>query len=194
MKRKEAFEWTERSKKRKIVLLNLKQPMTALQLSKKTGFNQEQCSTILGQLTLCGLVKCLNPTATRSRLYWLTTIGILCQKKLTKDKSLPDVVKHLPDIDWELYGWVCYNHRAAIIKALTEPMQPAVVKRKIKQQNPKIKMSANNVRDIMKLFMEKEIVKPVKVRKKARLRYELTGLGNKLQRLLSRAEIPLNVC
>jgi len=185
MKRKDAYQWAQRSKKRKSVLLNLKQPMTASQLSKKTGFDQEQCSTILGQLTLCGFVKCLNPTATRSRLYWLTPIGILCQKKLINDKTLPDIVKHLPDIDWELYGWICYNHRAAIIKALTEPMQPATIKRRAKQQNPKIKMSANNVRDIIKLFRQKGIVKPVKLGKKAHLRYELTGLGRKLRGLLS---------
>ena len=104
MKHKETYEWAERSEKRKSLLLNLRQPMTALQLSKKTMLNRDQCSLILGQLTLCGLVKCLNPTATRSRLYWLTPIGILCQKKLTKDKTLPDVAKLLPDIDWELYG------------------------------------------------------------------------------------------
>ena len=189
MKHKQAYEWAEKSEKRKQVLLNLKQPMTALQLAKKTGSSQNQCSTILGQLTICGLVKCLNPTATRSRLYWLTPVGILCQKKLTKDKTLPDIAKDLPDIDWELYGWVCYNHRAAIIKALTEPMRPATVKHKAKQWNPKIKMSANNVRDVMKLFLQKGIVKPIKVRRKAHLRYELTGLGRKLQGLLSQTEI-----
>ena len=191
MKRKDAYQWAQRSEKRKTVLLSLKQPMTALQLSKKIGFSQEQCSTLLGQLTLCGLVKCLNPYATRSRLYWLTPTGILCQKKLTNDKTLPDIAKSLPDIDWQLYGWLCYNHRAAIIKALTEPMQPATIKHKAKQQNPKIKMSANNVRDVMKLFLQKEVVKPVKVKKKAHLRYELTELGHKLQGLLSQAEISL---
>lgn len=191
MQRKEVYEWAERSEKRKSILLNLKQPMTALQLSKKTGFSLDQCSLLLGQLTLCRLVKCLNPTVKRSRLYWLTPIGILCQKKLGKGKMLPDIVKHLPDIDWELYGWVCYNHRAAIIKALTEPMQPVKIKQRAKQRNPKIKMSANNVRDVIRLFLEKEIVKPIKVRKKAHLRYELTGLGRKIQGLLSQAEIPL---
>jgi len=70
-------------------------------------------------------------------------------------------------------------------------MQPAVVKRKIKQQNPKIKMSANNVRDVMKLFVQKGIVKPVKIGKKAHLRYELSEEGCKLQGLLSQAEMPL---
>ncbi len=187
MKRKEAYEWAERSEKRKSLLLNLKQPMTALQLSMKTELSQDQCSMILGKLTLCGLVKCLNPTATRSRLYWLTPVGILCQKKLTKDKTLPDIAKDLPDIDWELYGWVCYNHRAAIIKTLTEPMQPATVKRRAKQQNPKIKMSANNVRDVIRLFLQKEIVKPVKIRKKVHPEYELTESGKQLRQLLVQA-------
>ena len=63
-------------------------------------------------------------------------------------------------------------------------MQPAVVKRKIKQHNPKIKMSANNVRDIVKLFGQKGIVRPVKIGKKAHLRYELTDTGTKLRQLL----------
>ena len=191
MKRKEAYEWAERSEKRKAVLLSLKQPMTALQLSKKTAFNQEQCSTILGQLTLCGLVKCLNPTAIRSRLYWLTPIGILCQKKLGNDKTLPDMAKHLPDIDWELYGWVCYNHRAAIIRILTEPMQPSDMKRKLKNSKADMKISANNIRDVVKLFLQKGIVQTAFVRKKAHPRYELTELGTNFQGLLSLAEMPL---
>ncbi|MFC1780851.1 hypothetical protein ACFLZ8_01125 [Planctomycetota bacterium] len=97
------------------------------------------------------------------------------------------MAKDLPDIDWELYGWVCFSHRAAIIKALTESMQPAKIKHRAKQQNPKIKMSANNVRDIIKLFLEKEIVEPVKVGKRAHLRYELTELGRNIQGLLSYA-------
>ena len=137
---------------------------------------------ILGQLTLCRMVKCLNPTAKRSRLYWLTSIGILCQKKL--NDNLPTALKDLPDIDWQLYGWVCYNHRAAIIKALTEPMQPATIKRRAKQRNTKIRMSANNVRDVMKLFVQKGIVRPVKIRKKAHPHYELTKVGKQFRQLL----------
>ena len=191
MKRKEAYQWAQRGEKRKSVLLSLKQPMTALQLSKKTEFNQEQCSTILGQLTLCGLVKCLNPTATRSRLYWLTPIGILCQKKLGKDKTRPDMEEYFPDIDWELYGWVCYNHRAAIIRILTEPMQPSDMKRKLRNSKSDMKISANNIRDVIKLFLQKGIVQNTFVRKKAHPRYELTELGTKVRGLLSRAEMQL---
>ena len=68
-------------------------------------------------------------------------------------------------------------------------MQPTAIKHKAKQRNPKIKMSANNVRDVIKLFRQKRIVKPVKLGKKSHLRYELTELGHKMQGLLSQAEI-----
>ena len=104
MEHKAANQWVEKSEKRKLVLLNLNQPMTALQLSKKIGINLDQCSLSLGQLSLCGLVKCLNPYAKRSRLYWLTPVGILCQKKL--NNNLPIALNDLPDIDWELYVWI----------------------------------------------------------------------------------------
>lgn len=188
MKREQAHQWLEKSEKRKSVLLSIKQPMTALQLTKHTELDLNQCSVILGQLMLCGLAKCLNPTAKRSRLYWLTPVGILCQKKLNKENTLSDITKCLPGIDWELYGWLCYNHRSAIIRVLTEPMQPAIIKRKATQQNSDLKMSANNVRDVIKLFLQKGIVKPVKVRKKAHLKYELTEPGTKLRALLLNAQ------
>jgi hypothetical protein len=159
-----------------------------LQLSIRTGNSLDQCSSLLGQLVLCNLVKCLNPLATRSRLYWLTPIGIFCQKKLKNKEDIPNALKNLPDIDWQLYGWVCYNHRAAIIKALTEPMQPATIKRRAKQNNSKIKMSANNVRDVIRLFHKKGIVRSVNLRKKAHPRYELTEIGTRLKTLLQQAE------
>lgn len=188
MERKEKYQWLERNEKRKSVFLNIIQPMTARQLSKLTNLTLDQCSLYLGQLTLCGLVKCLNPTVRRSRLYWLTSIGILCQKKLRKDKNLPSLTKELPDIDWELYGWACYNHRAAIIRALTEPLQPATIKRMAKQQDRNLKMSANNVRDVIRLFLKKGIVKSVNINKKAHLRYELTSLGKEIHELLRNVE------
>ena len=67
-------------------------------------------------------------------------------------------------------------------------MQPTTIKRRAKQQDQKIKMSANNVRDVIRLFLQKEIVKPVKVRKKAHLRYELTESGKQLRQLLAQAK------
>ena len=52
-------------------------------------------------------------------------------------------------------------------------------------------MSANNVRDVIKLLLQKEIVKPLKLKKKAHLHYELTRTGQDLQKMLRRADCDL---
>ena len=101
---------------------------------------------------------------------------------------MPIYAYDFPIVDWELYGWICYSHRAAIIKALTEPLQPASIRRKIKRLFPDIKISANNVADILQLFLKKGVIKPVSIRRKVFCRYELTELGNKFQILLCRVE------
>ncbi len=189
MKRKEAAQWIERNEKRKQLFLHFTQPMTAKQMAQKTGMSLGECSLILGQLVLCRLVKCLNPSAVRSRIYWLTPTGIFCQRKISNQKNLPKSLKKLPDIDWELYGWICYSHRSAVIKALTEPMQPAKIKRKITQSNRRAKISANNVRDIIRLFVKKGIVEPVQYRKEAHPRYELTQIGKALQSFLIQSQV-----
>ncbi len=49
-------------------------------------------------------------------------------------------------------------------------------------------MSANNVRDVMRLFLAHDIVRPVRIRRKAHLHYELTETGQKLRQLLLAAE------
>ena len=110
---------------------------------------------------------------------------------MRKELFLPEKAYDIPSVNWELYGWVCYNHRAAIVRTLTEPMQPSDMKRKLRNSKPHIKISANNIRDVIKLFLQKGIVRKTFVRKKAHPRYELTELGTKFQGLLSRAEVPL---
>ena len=94
----------------------------------------------------------------------------------------------LPDIDWELYGWLCFSHRMVILKTMAEPMQPAQMKRYIRYRFPQTKISASNVRDIIKLFLTQGLVRPVNFRKKAHPRYELTSTGIKLRQLLLQAE------
>jgi hypothetical protein len=151
----------------------------------------DTCSYLLGKFTVKGLSICLNPGAIKSRLYWLTVFGLRCRKQLHTDLKLPYKEYNLPDINWHLYGWVNFNHRSAIIKILTIPMQPAEIKKALRIRRPNIKISANNVRDIIKLFLARNIVRPVKIRKKAHLRYELTDLGTKLRQLLLRADAAL---
>ena len=117
----------------------------------------------------------------------MTELGKVCQEKLYERRGLPTIVHCFPDLDWNLYGWVCYSHRAAVIKTLNGGMQPAAIKRKARFQNPSLRMSANNVRDIIRLFLMKGIVNQVMLKGKTHPRYELTEAGKHLQSLLLRA-------
>ena len=63
-------------------------------------------------------------------------------------------------------------------------MQSAAIKRKALFHNSELRMSANNVRDLMKHLLEKKIVRRIKMKKKAHPRYELTDLGKVFRELL----------
>jgi len=73
--------------------------------------------------------------------YWLTNKCKQYKKKILRAYGLPVYAYDFPVVDWNLYGWVCYSHRAAVIKILTEPLQPASIRRKIKQEVPGMKIS-----------------------------------------------------
>ncbi len=188
MQTSNVYKWIRKEENREKVLVSMRQPLTARQISRKTGIRVDTCSYILGKFAGKGIASCLNPKAKNSRLYWLTEVGQGCQKRLHRELSLPEKTYDLPSVDWELYGWVCYKHRTAIVRVLIEPMQPAEMKRRLRQFGSNVRISANNIRDIVRLFLQKGIVQKVFVRKKAHPRYELTELGCKLQGLLSQAE------
>ena len=129
----------------------------------------------------------MNPHASSSRLYALTRAGQLFQATLVGDR-LPPKQYDLPGVDWESYGAVCFSHRSAVIKALTRPMSPAAIKRRALSQNAHLKMSANNVRDVLKVLLHQGVVWQVRVRKKAHPLYELTDKGKRYRDLLLQAE------
>ena len=170
--------------------MSISQPMTAKQISKVTRLRVDSCSHALGKFKARGMVICLNPTARSSRVFGLTESGLGCRKQLVLDSGkAAKPVADVAGVVWELYGWVCFRHRAAVIRVLTEPMQPSAMKRRLRNRNSGIRISANNVRDIVKLFLARGIVQQVHVRKKAHPLYELTELGKKFQRLLLQAEM-----
>ena len=166
----------------------IKQPLTGKQIGR-TGIPMDTCSYVVAKLVTRGLLTCLNPEARNSRLYWLTDLGIQCRKRLHQDLALAYEEYDLPSIDWSLYGWICFSHRAAVIRALAEPMQPSEIKRTLRRHRSGIKISANNIRDVVKLLLEKGIVQKVHVRKKAHPRYELTDSGKQFQQLLVQSEM-----
>jgi len=171
--------------------MTIKQPLTGKQIGRRTVMPIDSCSYVVAKLVTKGLLICLNPEARNSRLYWLTDLGVLCQKRLHQDFALAYEEYDLPSIDWSVYGWVCFNHRAAVVQVLTKPMQPSEMKRKLRQIGSDVRISANNIRDIIRLFHEKQIVRKVPIRKKAHPRYELTDQGLQIQKLLNRARTQL---
>ena len=187
-------EWTAKEENRRRILISIKQPLTAKQISKKTRINLDTCSYVLGRFVSKGLSVCLNPDARNSRLYWLTDLGRSCQQRLRQELNLPEQAEKaydLPSVNWELYGWVCFNHRSTVIKTISEPMQPSEIKRFLRIHHPRMKISANNIRDVIKLLLARKIVRPVRVKNRAHLRYELTELGHQIRQLLLNAQVGL---
>jgi predicted transcriptional regulator len=171
------------------ILSAFTQPLTSRQLSRKTGIPLDTVRFAIEKLTVNGLTICLNPKARNSRVYRLTSTGIQCRKKICLEMKLPFREYEQPSVDWDLYGMICFKHRTMIIKILTEPMQPSQIKRILRIHKHNIRISANNVRDIIMFFLKYGIVRPVKMKKKPRLQYELTDLGIKFRQILMQAEM-----
>lgn len=125
---------------------------------------------VVHRLRVRGAIFCLNPHARRSRLYART------------NAALP------VGVDWALYGWVCFSQRRAVLLALDAPRYPAAIKRRARYLHPGIRLSANNVRDIIRLFVARRIVRPIPARGRTYPDYELTPTGATLQRLLWEAQ------
>ena len=171
---------------RRDVLLSVTQPITATQLSRKLRISLDQCSNALLRLHSQKLVRCLNPRATRNHLFWLTREGKKAQQLMGGSVcSMHD----FPRIDWELYASVCFSQRSEVIKTLTFPMQPSQIKRRATFRIPGLRMSANNVRDVIHYLRKHGIVRSVKFKKKAHPGYELTEIGLHMRRLLLQAEV-----
>ncbi len=193
MQLSEAHHHINQSERRRRVIEALSQPLTALQLARKTGLSFDSCRDVVGELAGTEILRCLNPEATRSRLYWLTPQGAACQRRILSTSGHCPRRQDFPGVDWSLYGWVCFSHRATIIKTLTKPMQPSEIKRKARSHDPGLRMSANNVRDVIRLFVAKGIVVRVHVPRKAHDQYRLTDTGEQLRTLLLGAE-PFGRC
>jgi len=161
--------------------------MTAIQLSRRLELKRYSCMSALRELAQRGLMVCLNPTARQSRLYWLTEAGVRAQNRLRREDAATPLVHDVPDVNWEQYGFVCYSHRAVIVSVLTEPLQAATIKRRARRRWSDLRMSANNVRDAVKLLRAAGIVRVVRVRRRKHPHYELVEACRGFPRLLGQA-------
>lgn len=177
-------EWMNASPRRVAVARHLASPLTATQLAGRTSLSRSACSRALSDLSERQLASCLNPTARRNRIYGLTPLG-----RSLKIPREPDPAHDTPiATDWSLLGWASFRHRSAILRSLSHPMQPSEIKRRARRQDSSLRMSAGNVRDVVKLLLARGIVAQVRLRKRAHPMYELTDIGRQLRQALLNAE------
>jgi DNA-binding transcriptional regulator GbsR (MarR family) len=179
-----------------LVLCSIKQPLTAKQLSKQTNLSVERCSAAISELARSGLIECKNQRQQRSRLYFVTNQGMIVQSELRNGIGLPPVVDNFrkaPAV-WLNYGFVCFSHRSAIIRTLragdenVRPMNAATIKRKAKFNDPMLRMSANNVRDVLKELSDRDIVRKISTNKSKYPSYMLSNTGEYFKKLLVEAD------
>ncbi len=184
MERDDTYKWLIQSERRRDIIRHFDQPVTATQIARRTGISLDRVLHLLWALTLYRILYCLNTDTRHNRLYWLTELGKACQRRLRETLALKPLAHRFPNIPWDLYSSVCYRHRTAVIEAMREPMQAATIKRRARLCDSTLRMSANNVRDVMKYLLEAQLVRRVTLRKKRHPHYELTDLGGEFQRLL----------
>lgn len=165
------------------VLRSMTQPLTAKQLSCRLQLPLHRINVALSVLRKQALVRCLNPGVANNLLYWLTPQGKQTQRQLGATLS-----HDYPAIDWALYASVCFSQRSEVIRTLQEAMQPAQIRRKAAFRKPGIRLSANNVRDVIYYLEGKRVVQRIQPNKKGHPRYELTDVGQHLRRLLLNLE------
>lgn len=180
--------WAAQSVSRRAVLLYTTQPLTARQFARRTALTLDTCKYTLGQFAKKQLVKCLNAASRASRVIWLTEHGLALQKQFLKNAGLEAPQVTLPQVDWDLYGWLCYRHRSAVLIALGAPLTTSLIKRKIRSQFPNARISVNNVRDVLREFMKRGVAFRVPYLEPKRWVYGLTDQGRDLRELLIRAE------
>ncbi|MCG3132744.1 MAG: hypothetical protein FLDDKLPJ_03610 [Phycisphaerae bacterium] len=181
------YPWILKSPRRKLVLLNFSQPLTANQMSKRTGLSLDACSYVFWEFTLKKLSTCLNNAAQRNRVYWLSRLGLVCRRRSFRDQEKEMPTPFVPDVDWDLYGQVCHRHRSAIIKALREPMQPAAAKRRARALDPTLRMSGNNARDVMRWLRKAGLVDAIREPGARFPKYRLLQMGEDIRSFIQEA-------
>lgn len=162
-----------------VVLDHLGDPSTPTQLSRRTGLSEDCVRSTLRRLGSSGLVTCVNPKAARLRVFALTARGYQRRKALC-GRSAARTTR----VFQRLYADVLYPHRRAVIRALSRPMQAAEIKRQAFRNDPSLRMSASNARDVLRYLLARGVVRKLRVPRSAYPRWELTDPGRRLREAL----------
>lgn len=180
--------WLLRNPKRLTLVASMSQPLTAVQVSRRTSWSLDACCHLFGDLREQGLAACLNRDSRRYRLFWLTDDGMSCQGRLRKRSGLRSLRHEFPAVAWTLYGDMCFSHRAAIITALSEPLGAAAIRRRARHRSPDLRMSGSNTRGALSDLRRRGVVRTVHFDDERWSRFDLTPTGKKIRALLLGAE------
>ncbi len=164
------------------LLQGISQPRSVSQLASHLAMKRDRCSQMMRRARKTGLVVCVNSQSSRTRVYAPTAEGLM----VLHSQALP--LASGPMDDWRDFAFVASSHRRAVVLAMEGPMQAAAIKRRARYLDPTVRMSANNVRDVLGALLTQDIVREVWLRKRAHRRFELTAKGIRLQEQLRRAE------
>ena len=181
---RDASPWILRSQRRTALVAAMREPLTPRQLAHKTSLARDTVSRVLAELEKRRLVVCLTPRAQRSRLYALTRGSMRCHRQLTghSAQSTP------PHFDWELYGWICFSQRSAVLLALDRASKPSEIRKRARSRDPSVRINTSNIRDILRWFRKHALARQVPIRKRKHPLWELTETGKALREQLQRAE------
>lgn len=180
--------WATRTAARRAVLLAMHQPLTVSQCARRSSLPLDACKHILRQFVRRELATCLNGAARSSRVYRLTATSVNHQVALRGRLQLEPREHLFPDIPWDVYGEVCYRHRATVLRALSEPMNPAAIRRRVRVMAPDARISMNNVYDVLQAFVRRGIARSSSNPGDPRVFYDLTERGSHMRHLLLRVE------
>ena len=83
-------------------------------------------------------------------------------------------------VNLDLYAWVVRgSQRIAVIKAITHPMTPSRIYRKVKEYHEKL--SLNNTSDILRNFIRKELALCLNQKERIGRLYQLTQKGEEIR-------------
>lgn len=180
----QVYYWLVQHESRRHIFLEFDQPLTATHIARRVGLRLDACVHLLRRMTRYGLLFSLNLETRHNPLYWLTDLGIACQRQLRRQSGLGPLTHRVPRVPWDLFSSLCYSHRTAALQAMQGPMQAAEIKRRALFHDPRLRMSANNVRDVMRYFLQHGIVRRLIIRRRSHPRFELTDLGRVFRELL----------
>lgn len=181
------YQYVRRSVRRQHLMRLLSQPMTPAHLAQQAGLTTKAACKVVAELREHGLIECLTPNIQRGRLYARTTLGESVWSLIKKRSASEPPANKLPAEDHLAYASVCYRHRSVVVRGLGMPRQASQIKHWIRSNLPGAKISANNVRDVLRKLIRIGIVYRTNSDHEYYPVYALTKRGQRFRDLLDQA-------